>query len=169
MFVPSYQMHNVLNVYSKKLRHNITTKDQNTSKKSSTDRADLTSEGKRRATIEKVSKDIFDKIIRFGSQTDSPHQKSEQEKGEMDEEIASIKTNEAGFVFNVIDGINKKTTNTVSVEDSNFLIQRLDQLSKDTMKMKKRNIGIEDKGEIDTSIAKMNRVEESLTVGVDNG
>ena len=76
---------------------------------------------------------------------------------------------EAGFVFNVIDGINKKTTNTVSVEDSNFLIQRLDQLSKDTMEMKKRNIGIEDKGEIDTSIAKMNRVEESLTVGVDNG
>ena len=169
MFVPSYQMHNVLNVYSKKLRHNITTKDQNISEKSSTDRADLTSEGKRRSTIEKVSKEIFDKIIQFGSQADSPLQKSEQVKKEMDEEIAAVKTNETGFVFNVIDGINKKTTNTISVEDSNFLIQRLEQLSKDTMEMKKKNVGIEDKGEINTSIAQMNRVEESLTVGIDNG
>ena len=72
MFVPSYQMQNVLNVYSKKLRHNITSgKDQNTSEKPPADRVKLTSEGKRRATIEKVSKEIFDKIIRFGSQADS--------------------------------------------------------------------------------------------------
>jgi hypothetical protein len=169
MSVPSYQMHNILNVYSKKLRHNITTKDQNTSVKSSTDRADSTSEGKRRATIEKVSKEIFDKIIRFGSQTDSPLQKSELVKIEKGGEIASVKTNEVGFVFNVIDGINKKTTNTVSVEDSKFLIQRLEQLSQDTMKMKKKDIGIEDKGEIETSIANMNRVEESLTASIDNG
>ena len=169
MSVPSYQMHNVLNVYSKKLRHNITTKDHNTSVKISTDRADSTSEGKRRATIEKVSKEIFDKIIRFGSQTDSPLQKSDLVKEEMGEEIASVKTNESGFVFNVIDGINKKTTNTVSVEDSKFLIQRLEQLSKDTMERKKKNTGIEDEGEIDASIAKMNGVEESLTVSIENG
>jgi len=151
MFVPSYQMHNVLNVYSKKLRHNITTKDQNTSEKPPADRVDLTSEGKRRATIEKVSKEIFDKIIRFGSQTDSPHQKSEQTKRTRDKEIAAVQKNKAGFVFNVIDTINKKTTNTVSVEDSSFLIQRLEQLSKDTMEIK-QNTGFEDPGKIDNPI-----------------
>jgi hypothetical protein len=43
----------------------------------------------------------------------------------------SAKPYKAGFVFNVIDTIDKKTTNTVSVEDSSFLIQRLEQLSKD--------------------------------------
>ena len=72
MFVPSYQMHNILNVYSKKLRHNIASKDQKMSEKSPADQVNLTSEGKRRATIEKVSKEIFDKIIRCGSQADSP-------------------------------------------------------------------------------------------------
>ena len=151
MFVPSYQMHNVLNVYSKKLRHNITSKDQNMSKKALTDRVNLTSEGKRQATIEKVSKEILDKIIRFGSQVDSPLRRSDQIKANTDKESGSVKTNRLGFVFNVIDTINKKTTNRLSVEDSSFLIQRLEQLSKDTMD-KNRNIGFEDQGEIDNSI-----------------
>lgn len=149
MFVPSYQMHNVLNVYTKKLRHNINSKDQNASEKLPADRINLTSERKRRATIEKVSKEIYEKIIRFGSQAESPHPKSEQIKGRVDKEVAAAKTNKTGFVFNAIDAINKKTTNTVSVEDSSFLIQRLEQLSKDTMEIKKRNTGFEDRGEID--------------------
>ena len=152
MFVPSYQMHNILNVYSKKLRHNITSgKDQNTSEEPPAGRVKLTSEGKRRATIEKVSKEIFDKIISFSSQTDSLLRQSKQINEIADKEIASAKTNKTGFVFNVIDTINKKTTNTVSVEDSSFLIQRLEQLSKDTMELK-RNSGFEARGKIDNSI-----------------
>jgi hypothetical protein len=152
MFVPSHQMHNVLNVYSRKLRHNITSgKDQNTSEKPPADRVKLTSEGKRRATIEKVSKEIFDKIIRFGSQADSLLRRSKQIKGKADKEIASAKTNKTGFVFNVIDTINKKTTNMVSVEDSSFLIQRLEQLSKDTMEIKQTS-RFEDRGKIDNPI-----------------
>ena len=55
MYVPSYQMHNVLNVYSKKLKHNISFKDQNTSETLPVDQVDMTSEGKRQATIEKVT------------------------------------------------------------------------------------------------------------------
>ena len=148
MYVPSYQMHNVLNVYSKKLRHNISSKDQNTSETLPVDRVDLTSEGKRRTTIEKVSKEILDKIIRFGSQTDSPHGSSEQTKANTDKVSASAKPNRVGFVFNVIDTINNKTTNTVSVEDSSFLIKRLEQLSKDPVGIK-QNIGFEDQGEFD--------------------
>lgn len=148
MYVPSYQMHNVLNVYSKKLRHSISSKDQNTSETLPVDRVDLTSEGKRRTTIEKVSKEILDKIIRFGSQTDSPHGSSELIKPNTDKVSASAKPNKVGFVFNVIDTINNKKTNTISVEDSSFLIQRLEELSKDAIGIK-LNIGFEDQGKID--------------------
>ena len=147
MYVPSYQMHNVLNVYSKKLRHSISSKDQNTSETLPVDRVDLTSEEKRRTTIEKVSKEILDKIIRFGSQTDSPHGCSEHMKTITNKVSASAKSNKVGFVFNVIDTINNKTTNTISVEDSSFLIQRLEQLSKDSIGIN-LNIG-EDQGKID--------------------
>jgi hypothetical protein len=141
-------MHNVLNVYSKKLRHNISSKEQNLSETLPVDQVDLTSEGKRRTTIEKVSREILDKIIRFGSQTDSSHGKSEHTKANMAKVSALANANRVGFVFNVIDTINKKTTNTVSVEDSSFLIKRLEQLSKDAIGIK-QNIGFEDQGEID--------------------
>jgi hypothetical protein len=148
MYVPSYQMHNVLNVYSKKLRHSISSKDQNTSETLPVGRVDLTSEGKRRTTIKKVSKEILDKIIRFGSQTDSPRGSSKYMKTHTDKVSASAKADRVGFVFNVIDAINNKTTNTISVEDSSFLIQRLEQLSKDAIGIK-QNIGFEDQGEFE--------------------
>jgi hypothetical protein len=64
---------------------------------------------------------------------------------------ASAKPNRVGFVFNVIDTINNKTTNTISVEDSSFLIQRLEQLSKDAIGIK-LDIGFEDQGKIDNPI-----------------
>ena len=148
MYVPSYQMHNVLNVYSKKLRHSISSKGQNTSKTLPVDRVDLNSGGKRRTTIEKVSKEILDKIMRFGSQTDSPHSSLEHMKPNTDNVSASARPNRVGFVFNVIDTINNKKTNTISVEDSSFLIQRLEELSKNAISIK-LNIGCEDQGKID--------------------
>ena len=148
MYVPSYQMHNVLNVYSKKLRLNISSKDQNTSETLPVDRVDLTSEEKRRTTVEKVSKEILDKIIRFGSQTDSPHGNPEHMTANTDKVSASAEPNRVGFVFNVIDTVNNKTTNTISVEDSSFLIQRLEQVSKDAVGIE-QNIGIENQGEFD--------------------
>jgi hypothetical protein len=151
MYVPSYQMHNVLNVYSKKLRRSISSKNKNISEALPVDRVDLTSEAKRRTTIEKVSKEILDKIIRFGSKTDTPHGSSEHRKTSNDKVSASAKPNRVGFVFNVIDTINNKTTNTISVEDSSFLIQRLEQLSKDAIGIK-LDIGFEDQGKIDNPI-----------------
>ena len=151
MYVPSYQMHNVLNVYSKKLRYSISSKDQNTSGRQPVDWVDLTSEEKRRTTIEKVSKEILDKIIRFGSQTDSPHESSEHMKTNPNKVNASAKPNRVGFVFNVIDTINNKKTNTISVEDSSFLIQRLEELSKDAIGIK-LNIGVKAQGKIDNPI-----------------
>ena len=148
MYVPSYQMHNVLHVYSKQLMQNIhSVGEKSTLGKPREDKLSLTLEGKRQTTIDKVSKDIFDKITRFGSQAESQQRISDQIKGKPDKERASAKMDKAGFVFNVIDTINKKTTNTVSVEDSNFLIQRLDQLAKGT-KVKRRNSGFEDQGKI---------------------
>ena len=144
-------MHNVLNVYTKKLRYNISSKDQKISNKESVDRIDFTSEGKRRATIEKVSKEILDKIIRFGSQTDPPLGRSEPIEASADNERPSTQTNSVGFVFNVIDTINKKTTNTVPVEDSSFLIQRFEQLSKDEIKTIQKT-EFEDQGEVGNQI-----------------
>ena len=132
MFVPSYQMHNVLNVYSRQLRHNMTSANKKSlSEKLPADQVSLTPEGKRQATIERVSKDILEKISRLGSRSRVDQQPTERAKDGVEKETAADDVKETTFVFNVIDTINQKRRNTLSVEDSSFLIKRLEQLSKE--------------------------------------
>ena len=131
MYVPSYQMHNVLNVYSKSLRQNMASEGKNkTPEKPQTDRVKLSPEGKLQATIEKVSKDILDKISRYGSRNETRQQITEYTSVSSDNKTLPHKVDIKTFVFNAIDTINKKSKNTLSVDDSSFLIQRLEQLAK---------------------------------------
>jgi hypothetical protein len=133
MFVPSYQMHNVLNVFSKKLKDYMSlTKSRHAPEKASLDRIKLSSAEKRRATIEKVTQEIFDKITRCNSQAESRHGITRHFTASTNKKNAKARPYKKGFVFNVIDAINKKRTSTLSVEDSSDLIRRLDQLSKNT-------------------------------------
>jgi len=130
MFVPSYQMHNILNVYSKQLRHNMTSGNRKTlSDKLPVDLVSLTPEGKRQATIEKVSKDILEKITRLGTWNGADQQPAERAKEGVEKESTADDTKETTFVFNVIDTINQKRRNTLSVEDSSLLIKRFEQLA----------------------------------------
>jgi hypothetical protein len=131
MYVPSYQMHNVLNVYSKQLRQNLASEEKNRMpQKLQPDRISLSSEGKRQATIEKVSKDIIDKISRYSSLDETRQRITEYAKVNSDKDALAPKTENKTFIFNAIDSINQKITNTLSVDDSNFLIQRLEELAK---------------------------------------
>jgi len=132
MYVPSYQMHNVLNVYSKQLRQNVSSdRNDNMPERTLTDQVNLTPEGKRQATIEKVSKEILNKITRFGSLTETRRRITENAKMVSHNEAPADKKQETTFVFNAIDSINQKITNTLSVGDSGFLIQRLEQFAKE--------------------------------------
>ena len=132
MFVPSYQMRNVLNVYCKQLRHNMSSeKKERGPDKPPADQVELTAESKRQATIEKVSKDIVDKITRFDSVETTGPQLTENAKVQPQKETSANETDETTFVFNVIDAINKKITNKLHVEGSSFLVQRLEHLSKE--------------------------------------
>lgn len=132
MYVPSYQMHNVLNVYSKQLRQNMVSEEKsNVPAKPQADRIHLSPEGKRQTMIEKVSKDILEKISRYNSLNETRQQNTEYANINSDHgALPQHKTENKTFVFNAIDSINQKSTNTLSVDDSSFLIQRLEQLAK---------------------------------------
>ena len=133
MFVPSYQMHNVLNVYSKQLRQNMASGNKkNLTEKLPTDQVSLTPKGKRQATMEKVSNDILEKISRLGIRNGDEQPAVERaKKSGVETETAAEESQDTTFVFNVIDTINQKRKSTLSVEDSGFLIKRLEQLSKE--------------------------------------
>jgi poly-D-alanine transfer protein DltD len=132
MYVPSYQMHNVLNVYSKQLKQNVSSGNNNPAARMLTDRVNLTPEEKRQATIEKVSKDILSKITRFGSLAETRQRITAENEMIPPNNSPADEKQETTFVFNAIDSINQKITNTLSVEDSGFLIQKLEQLAKES-------------------------------------
>ncbi len=131
MHVPSYQMHNVLNVYSKQLRQNLASTDiPRAIAKLPEDRVNLTSEVNRQTMIEKVSKEILNKISSYGSCHNSLQQKSEQLSRKANPAVPPADVENQRFVFNAIDAVNNKRQNALSVDDSSFLIKRLDQLAK---------------------------------------
>ncbi|MEJ2102408.1 MAG: hypothetical protein P8X68_20920 [Desulfobacterales bacterium] len=104
MLVSSYQIHNVLNVYSKQLSQaKGVQKEKTETKKPLSDQINLSAEGKRRATIERVA------------------------------DIESDSKKEKEFEFNFIDVLNRKTKTALSVKDTNFLIGRPEEPAKEAV------------------------------------
>jgi hypothetical protein len=134
MFVSSYQIHNVLNVYSKQLSQdrNVQRLKPGTIKRPS-DQINLSTESKRRATIERVAQEILNKISHYGSEGEIKTQGQDAPRENAKNSLESDNKKEAGFVFNVIDRLNQKTKTALSVKDTKFLIDRLEQMAKDTV------------------------------------
>jgi hypothetical protein len=134
MFVSSYQIHNVLNVYSKQL-----SQDRNAQKlkpaneKQRPDQINLSTEGKRRAILERVAQDILNKISHYGAKSELRTQEKNQSRENERNSLDPDNKKETGFVYNVIDDLNKKRTTALSVKDTKFLIDRLEKLAKDAV------------------------------------
>lgn len=134
MFVYSYQIHNVLNAYSKQLSQDRNAQKQEAeSKKQLSDKIQLSAEGRRRATIEKVAKDILSKISDYGANGQIKNDEQSLSAGSGKNTIESDNKKETPFVFNVMDDLNQKTTNALSVKDTNFLTNRVEQLAKNAV------------------------------------
>lgn len=132
MEIPSYQIQNVLKVYSKQLTQGkILARNKTVGRNQvSADNVNISAEGKRAAIIEKVAANIVDRIISEG-----PREKEEQEiAGQIENELGGkidfTRRKEEKFSFTTIDENNKKVTKHLSVEDSNFVIRRLTELAR---------------------------------------
>ena len=129
MFVSSYQIHNVLNTFSKQLSQDRSTHEPAKDvKRQLSDQIHLSTEGKRRATIEKVAKDILTKISDYGATGQLEDDAHMQGKESDQKTVESDNKKETAFVYNVIDDLNQKTTTALSVKDTNFLIDKVEQL-----------------------------------------
>jgi hypothetical protein len=134
MFVSSYQIHNVLSVYSKQLSQDKgvqTPKKEH--KKPLADQINLSAEGKRKATIERVAKDIINKISHYGSDREIEAGQLDRPQGNLKNHFESDAKTESTFEFNVIDDLNKKTKTALSVKDKSFVMNRLEELDKDAV------------------------------------
>jgi hypothetical protein len=134
MFVSSYQVHNVLNAYSKQLSQDRSAqKLKPGNKKQPLDQINLSTEGKRRATIEKVAQDILSKISNYGAKEEIKTPEQDPSRENAKSKFESDNKKETAFVFNIIDDLNNKITTALSVKNTNFLIDRLEQPAKDAV------------------------------------
>ena len=134
MHVSTYQIHNVLNVYSKQLSQDRSApKLKSGYKRNLADQINLSNEGKRKATIDKVAQDIVSKISDFCSKNKSKTGEPDRLEERNEDQFESDQKRESAFVYNVIDELNEKTTTALSVKDTGFLVNRLEQLAKDAV------------------------------------
>ena len=132
MHIPSYQIQNVLKVYSKQLSQQKflaknRTLGQNTA---SADSVSISSKGKRQAIIEKVATNIIDKIIIDGPKEQVGETITTQIEKELGKKINFTEKKENKFTYTYIDENDEKVTKSLSIEDSDFVMKRMTELAK---------------------------------------
>ncbi len=131
MQIPSYQIQNVMKVYSrqlsqgKMLSRNRLSADQSTSADSVT----ISSEGKRQTIIDKVASNIVDRIVTEGPREENEEQITDQIEKELGKKINFTKDKNQ-FTYTSVDKDNNKVTKTLSVEDSQFVLKRMTELAR---------------------------------------
>jgi hypothetical protein len=131
MQIPSYQIQNVLKVYSRQLSQGkmLGRGKLGNADKASADSVKISSEGKRQVIIDKVAANIVDRII-----TEGPKEKNEEEITNQIEKELGKKINfskeKNKFTYTTIDENNQKTNHTLSVEDSKFIVKRMTELAR---------------------------------------
>ncbi|BBO67552.1 hypothetical protein DSCA_14820 [Desulfosarcina alkanivorans] len=129
MQIQSYQIHNVLKVYRRQLSQGKSNHPQQMNPQTTdSDAVTLSAEGKSQSIIEKVADSVIKKIttvdpgFAFGSEAAGQTQDTEKE--------VHRARRENSFFFNTIDGDNQKETRSIPVDDSQVLMNRLDELAK---------------------------------------
>lgn len=131
MHVPSYQINNVLKVYSRQVSQNKALnrqKDLGLDNAPTHDKITLSVEGKRKAVIEKVASDIVNRLTSPGASGEKEVEVAAQvwkEKGG-DSDVERKKNGR--FVYNYIGENDEKTTSTLSVGNSGPQGQRIRSL-----------------------------------------
>jgi hypothetical protein len=130
MQVSSYQMHNVLECYSRKLSR--TRRNENPADglpKKIADEQALSPESSRQATMAKISRQVLDKVTDVVALSLS-QEKAAPESTEKDGDAAAAQAPaETEFTFNVMDAIHRKRTSRLAMGDPATLIRRLDPMA----------------------------------------
>ena len=131
MQIPSYQIQNVLKVYSRQISQGkiLTRSKYISANEASADSVTISSEGKRQAIIDKVAANIVDKIVTEGPKEKSEAEITDQIEKELGKKI-NFSRNKNQFTYTAIDKDNNKVTKTLSVEDSKFVLKRMTELAR---------------------------------------
>ena len=130
--ITAYQVNNVLRVYGDQLRQGrVSIRPKNTDA-ALPDRISISTKARRKTIIDNITANIVDKITQYG-----PYDKVEKEvfeklENEYGGNLTITGDNPNGLIFKEIDK-NGETINSLSIEDSNFLTNKLKEITKETI------------------------------------
>jgi len=132
MVISAYQVNNVLRVYKGQLRQGKLSNRVNAGNTQAPDKISISAEAKRKAVIDKVTANVFDRITQSGPQDGVEKQVFEKLENEYGGHLVVTRSNPNALQFKEIDE-DGETVHSLSLEDSEFLSEKLREITKETV------------------------------------
>lgn len=132
MVITAYQINNVLRVYRDQLRQSRVSTERKNSDTGLPDRIGISAKARRNKIIDKITANIVDKITQYGPYNKVEKEVFEKLESEYGGNLAISEDNPNGLIFKEIDE-NGETINSLSIEDSKFLTNKLNEITKETI------------------------------------
>ena len=117
MYIRSYQIHNVLNVYRKQLSHGPGGNgSKNLAGSNAKDRINISADGQRQSIMDKISTEIVERISQSGPQNQFEDVLADQLSNKPQQQAGLPSDNQQDFKYTVIDENNRKITNTLTIQ-----------------------------------------------------
>jgi len=130
MEISAYQVSNVLRVYKVQLRQSKLSDNDNTHDKRLPDKIDISSEAKKKAVIDKIASNAFDRITLNGTYEEIEKKAFKKLKNECGGLWSVSKEASNQILFKEIDE-NGEAVHSLSLEDSRFLSHKLKEITKE--------------------------------------
>ncbi len=130
--ITAYQVNNVLRVYGDQIRQGRVSIRQKNMDAGLPDRISISTKARRKTIIDNITANIVDKITQYGPFDKVEKEVFEKLENEYGKQLAITGDNPNGLIFKEIDE-NGETINSLSIEDSNFLTNKLKEITKETI------------------------------------
>jgi hypothetical protein len=130
--ITAYQVNNVLRVYGDQLRQGRVSIRQKNTDAALPDRISISTKARRKTIIDNITANIVDKITQYGPFDKVEKEVFEKLENEYGGHLAITEDNPHGLIFKEIDE-NGETINSLSIEDSKFLTNKLEEITKETI------------------------------------
>ena len=132
MVISAYQVNNVLRVYGDQLRQHKISGRPKSGNTRPPDKISISAEAKRKSIIDNVASNIIERITQYGPHEDVEKEVFQKLENEYGAHLELAGNGATDLIFKVIDE-NGETMNSISIEDSNFLRHKLEEIAKDTV------------------------------------
>ena len=132
MVISAYHVNNVLRVYGDQLRQSKISSRLNNTDPGKPDKISISSTARRKTIIDNITTNIINKITQYGPHDTVEKEVFEKLENEYGAQLMISGGNPKELVFKEINE-HGETINSLSIEDSNFLTNKLKEITQETI------------------------------------